>query len=149
MENKEVPPNVNVTLDRPSPSAEKLPAKAFPCPLCSCPMPIRLTRKQKPYCHCLSCMLQIFFRGKVAIDRLEKLVESGILVSGNNSPSDMAITLYNRIQMLNLQVSQLKAKRSLLFSNDDLENVISAFENEIEHLQNNLKIIADTPLRSK
>jgi hypothetical protein len=113
-------------------------------------MPIRLTgKKQKPYCHCLSCMLQIFFRGKVAIDRLRKLIESGILVSGDNSPSDMAFTLYNRIQMLHLQAGQLKAKRSLLFSNEDLENLISAFENEIAHLQDNLKTIAHPPLRKK
>ena len=150
MENKEVPPNVNVTLDQPSPQAEKPLVEWFPCPLCSSPMPIRLTgKKQKPYCHCLSCMLQIFFRGKVAIDRLRKLIGSGILVSGDNSPSDMALTLYNRIQMLHLQVGQLKAKRSLLFSNEDLENVISAFENEIAHLQDNLKTIVHPPLRKK
>lgn len=150
MENKEVPPNVNVTLDQPSPQVEKPLVEWFPCPLCSSPMPIRLTgKKQKPYCHCLSCMLQIFFRGKVAIERLRKLIESGILVSGDNSPSDMALTLYNRIQMLHLQVDQLKAKRSLLFSNEDLENVISAFQNEIAHLQDNLKTIAQPPLRKK
>jgi hypothetical protein len=112
-------------------------------------MPIRLTRKQKPYGHCLSCMLQIFFRGKAAIDRLGKLIESGILVSGDNSASDMALTLYNRIQMLSLQASQLKAKRSILFSNDDLENLISAFENEIERLKENLKAIAHKPVRNK
>jgi hypothetical protein len=150
MENKEAPPNVNVTLGQPSQLAEPLPVETFPCPLCSSPMSIRLTRKkQKPYCHCLSCMLQIFFRGKVAIDRLRKLVESGILVSGDNSPSDMALTLYNRIQMLHLQVSQLKEKRNLLFLNEDLENVISAFEMEIANLQDNLKTIVHKPLRDK
>ena len=150
MENKEVPPNVNVTLGQPSPQAEKPLVEWFPCPLCSSPMPIRLTgKKQKPYCHCLSCMLQIFFRGKVAIDRLRKLIESGILVSGDNSPSDMALTLYNRIQMLNLQVNQLKAKRNVLFSNEDLENVISAFEIELAGLQYNLKQIVHTDSREK
>jgi hypothetical protein len=150
VENKEVPPNVNVTLDGLGQPAETQPVETFPCPLCSSSMPIRLTRKkQKPYCHCLSCMLQIFFRGKVAMDRLRKLIESGILVSGNNSPSDVALTLYNRIQMLHLQVGQLKAKRSLLFSNEDLENVISAFEMEIVNLQDNLKTIAHKPLRYK
>ena len=141
--------NVNVTLGTPSSPAEKQLGKDFPCPLCSSPMPIRITRKQKPYCHCLSCMLQIFFRGKVAVERLEKLIESGILVCGSNSPANMAITLYNRIQMLNLQVNQLKAKRNVLFSNEDLENVISAFEIELAGLQYNLKQIVHTDSREK
>jgi uncharacterized small protein (DUF1192 family) len=92
-------------------------------------------------------MLQIFFRGRVAIDRLEELIESGILASGSDSPADVAITLYNRIQMLHLEVDQLKAKRSLLFSNEDLENVISAFENEIAELQNKLKQIVHPSCR--
>jgi hypothetical protein len=147
--NKEVSSNVNVTLGQPSPEAETPPVEWFPCPLCNSPMPVRLTgKKRKPYCQCLSCMLQIFFRGKVAIARLRKLIASGILVSGDNSPSDMALTLYNRIQMLNLQVGQLREKSSLLFSNDDLENVISAFENEIANLQDKLKTIVH-PLRNK
>ncbi|HKE06271.1 MAG TPA: hypothetical protein VKB48_00515 [Candidatus Acidoferrum sp.] len=141
--------NVNVTLGRPGPPAEKLLGKCFPCPVCTSPMPIRLTRKQKPYCHCLSCMLQIFFRGKVAIDRLGELLDSGILASGSDSPADMAITLYNRIQMLSLQIDQLKAKRSLLFSNQDLENVISVFENEIAELQYNLEQIVHVGSREK
>lgn len=86
-------------------------------------------------------MLQIFFRGKKSISRLVELTESGILASGNNSPSDMAITLYNRIEMLNLQANQLKAKRDFLIANDDLENVITAIENEIAALRNNLQQI--------
>jgi hypothetical protein len=150
MENEEVPPNVNVTLGQPRPQAETPPVEWFPCPLCGSPMPVRLTgKKQKPYCHCLSCMLQIFFRGKVAIDRLRKLIASGILVSGDNSSSNMALTLYNRIQMLKLQVRDLMEKRSLLFSNEDLESVISAFENEIEQLRGNLKTTARKSLRNK
>ncbi len=150
MGNKDFPSNVNVTLGRASPQAETLPVEWFPCPLCGSPMPVRLTgKKQKPYCHCLSCMLQIFFRGKVAIDRLRKLIASGILVSGDNSSSNMALTLYNRIQMLKLQASQLKEKRSLLFSNEDLESVISAFETEIAQLQENLKTTARKSLRNK
>ena len=87
--------NVNVTLGLSGSIGEKLLGKEFPCPLCGASMPIRLTRKQKPYCHCLSCMLQLFFRGKIAIHRLEKMIESGILISGDNSSIDMAITLYN------------------------------------------------------
>jgi hypothetical protein len=141
--------NVNVTLGLPGLRGEKLLGKEFPCPLCGASMPIRLTCKQKPYCHCLSCMLQIFFRGKIAISRLEKIIESGILISGNNSSIDVAITLYNRVRLLKTQKMQLENKRSLLFSDDDLENAILVIQNEIQRLQNNLKSMAQSNPRGK
>jgi uncharacterized Zn finger protein len=141
--------NVNVTLGLSGSSGEKLLGKEFPCPLCGASMPIRLTRKQKPYCHCLSCMLQLFFRGKIAIHRLEKMIESGILISGDNSSPDMAITLYNRVRLLKTQKLQLEEKRSLFFSDDDLESTISFIQNEIQRLQNNLQNIAQSIPREK
>ena len=51
VENKEVPPNVNVTLDQPSLQAEKPLVEWFPCPLCSSPMPIRLTGRKQLHSH--------------------------------------------------------------------------------------------------
>jgi len=94
-------------------------------------------------------MLQIFFRGKIAISRLEKIIESGILISGNNSSIDVAITLYNRVRLLKTQKMQLENKRSLLFSDDDLENAILVIQNEIQRLQNNLKSMAQSNPRGK
>jgi hypothetical protein len=49
-----------------------------------------------PYCHCSPCALQAFFRGKLAIQRLTEVIESGILMSGGDSSSAKAITLDNR-----------------------------------------------------
>ena len=33
----------------------------------------------KPYCHCSSCVLQIFYRGKLAIQRLTDVIELATL----------------------------------------------------------------------
>jgi hypothetical protein len=47
------------------------------------------------------------------------------------------------------EIETLRRLFILLFSNEDLENVISAFENEIAHLQDNLKTIVHKSLRNK
>ena len=134
--------NVNITLARPSASANKLLGKEFPCPLCGSSMPIRITRKGKPYCHCNSCVLQLFFRGKASIRCLQEIIDSGILVCGKDSAADLAVTLYNRIQLLKTQKIQLEKKRGLFRSDQDLENAILAVEQEIKSVQRNLKKIA-------
>jgi hypothetical protein len=92
--------NVNVTLGLSGSGRECLLGKEFPCPACGAAMPVRLTFKKKPYCHCSSCVLQIFFRGKLAIQRLEEIIKSGVLISGSDSATDHAVSLYNRLQML-------------------------------------------------
>jgi hypothetical protein len=57
-------------------------------PVCGTAMPVCLTFKKKPYCHCSSWVLQIFFRGKLAIQRLEKIMKSGVSISGTDSAAD-------------------------------------------------------------
>ena len=142
MANEQESDNVNITLAHPNAPAAKLLGKEFPCPLCGSSMPIRITRKGKPYCHCNSCVIQLFFRGKASIQRLQEIIESGILVCGKDSAADLAVTLYNRIQLLKTQKIQLEKKRGLLRSDHDLENAISALEKEIRSVQRNLKKIA-------
>ena len=44
----------------------------FPCPLCQRELKIEISKKQKPYCVCLDCGIQLFVRGKEGISRLEK-----------------------------------------------------------------------------
>ena len=85
MANKRHLTNVNVTLAASDTDNGKLLGKEFPCPVCGAAMLIRLTFKQKPYCHCSSCVLQIFFRGKLAIQRLSEVIDSGVLISGSDS----------------------------------------------------------------
>lgn len=134
--------NVNVTLGLSGSGREWLLGKEFPCPVCGAAMPVRLTFKKKPYCHCSSCVLQIFFRGKLAIQRLEEIIKSGVLISGSDSVTDHAVSLYNRLQMLKTQKLRLEEKRALFFSDDDLEKTILVFKNEIERVQNCLRNIA-------
>ena len=45
----------------------------FPCPLCRDPLPIKMTKKQKPVMTCDSCGVQLFVRYPKGIERLEKL----------------------------------------------------------------------------
>ena len=142
MANEQESGNVNITLAHPNAPAGKLLGKEFPCPLCGSSMAIRITRKGKPYCHCNSCVIQLFFRGKTSIQRLQEIIDSGILVCGKDSAADLALTLYNRIQLLKTQKIQLEKKRGLLRSDHDLENAISAVEKEIRSVQRNLKKIA-------
>jgi hypothetical protein len=85
--------NVNLTLGLLGPGDRSLLGKQFPCPVCGAAMLVRLTFKQKPYCHCSSCVLQIFFRGKLAIHRLETIIESGILIYGGDSTTDNAVSI--------------------------------------------------------
>jgi len=87
-------------------------------------------------------MIQLFFRGKASIQRLQEIIDSGILVCGKDSAADLAVTLYNRIQLLKTQKIQLEKKRRLLRSDHDLQNAISAVEKEIRSVQRNLRKIA-------
>ena len=94
----------------------------------------------KPDCHCSSCVLQIFFRGKLAIQRLEEIMKSAVFISGSDSTTDThAVNLYNRLQMLKTQKLHLEEKRTLFISDDDLEKTILVFRNEIERVQNCLR----------
>jgi len=44
----------------------------FPCPVCKRDLDIRVSKKQKPYCVCTDCGVQLFVRGKRGIARFEK-----------------------------------------------------------------------------
>lgn len=46
--------------------------KVFPCPLCQKELEIKISKKQKPYCVCIDCGIQLFIRGKEGISRLAK-----------------------------------------------------------------------------
>jgi len=49
----------------------------FPCPVCTKPLEVRLTKKDKPYVTCDPCGVQLFIRGPVGIQEFERLVERG------------------------------------------------------------------------
>ncbi len=120
-------PNVNVTL----PPADWYLEKRFPCPLCGSSLQIRVARTQKPYCHCDPCGIQLFFRGRNGIERLQKLVSSGALAEG----SHRATVLYNRLEQLKKQRSELENRQGIVFRDRDRDSVIRALENEIESVR--------------
>ena len=53
------------------------PGKTIDCFLCGGRVEIKLTKKRRPYFHCLRCYLQCFVRGDEGIQRLAKLIEGG------------------------------------------------------------------------
>jgi hypothetical protein len=49
----------------------------FPCPICSQPLVVKLTKKDKPYLICDPCGVQIFVRGPTGIHEFKRLLERG------------------------------------------------------------------------
>jgi hypothetical protein len=70
-------PNVNVTLAPAGTAFPEILGKELPCPLCGEGLPILISKRNKPYCTCNSCGIQIFVRGKAGIARLRQLALAG------------------------------------------------------------------------
>jgi len=129
--------NVNVTLDKKrqdSPFA----GRVFPCCICSANLDIRLSKRGKPYCTCVQCGIQIFFRGKSGIRRLTEILNSNNFAYGTASETAPAIILYRRIAQMRAQKTDLEAKQGLIIRDADLENTIRVVDNEIKCAQREL-----------
>jgi predicted RNA-binding Zn-ribbon protein involved in translation (DUF1610 family) len=50
-------------------------ASSFPCPVCSIPREVKITKKQKPYITCDSCGIQLFVRGPVGVASFNRLLD--------------------------------------------------------------------------
>lgn len=111
--------------------AEKFQGKNFPCPLCNLALPLQISVKQKPYCVCYACGIQLFFRGKNGIARLLRMVGSAPQLLSGDSKADLAVRLFARLQALKNQRDQLKEKQGLFRIDRDLQNAISVIEVEI------------------
>jgi len=46
------------------------------CFLCGKFIPVKLTRKERPYFQCLDCYMQCFIRGEKGLKRLRKFLKS-------------------------------------------------------------------------
>ena len=138
MRSNSQPANVNITLDGSDKRQNIMVGKFFPCPVCGTSLGIRIARTQKPYCVCNDCGIQIFFRGKTGISRLNKILENEILIAGNDSNASIATVLFNRIQHLKRQKADLEVKQGLIIRDPDLKNAIRAVDNEIERVQGEL-----------
>ena len=49
--------------------------KSVPCFLCKRELEVRLSKKNRPYCICHDCLIQIFIRGERGINRLAQLIQ--------------------------------------------------------------------------
>jgi len=47
----------------------------FPCPICTHPREVRITKKKKPYVVCDPCGIQLFVRGPAGIAALDRLLD--------------------------------------------------------------------------
>jgi hypothetical protein len=149
MKNKALGTNVNITLGDSEIRAKDMAGELFPCPLCGLSLSIRIARTQKPYCVCIDCGIQLFIRGKTGISRLQKIIENDLLIAGKDSNASLASVLFNRIQYLKMQRSDLEAKQGLIIRDPDLENAIRAVDNEIERVQGELENLARKNSREK
>ncbi|PYX31927.1 MAG: hypothetical protein DMG77_05205 [Acidobacteria bacterium] len=108
--------------------------KPFPCPVCNMGLRLKISRKQKPYCMCLECGIQIFFRGQEGIKRLHKMIRSEEAVATEFNGPARAVFLYNRLQGLRRQRGHLTDKQGMHFLDSDLRKVVKALDAEIERV---------------
>jgi transcription elongation factor Elf1 len=47
----------------------------FPCPVCTRPREVKMTKKRKPYLICDPCGIQLFVRGPAGIAAFERLLD--------------------------------------------------------------------------
>lgn len=142
LEPKDPQGNVNVTLSPLEAALKELTDKEFPCPLCGAGLPIRASKRKKPYFTCNLCGVQIFVRGKSGIKRLNEMANSGILVSGKKDSASHGINLLNRLEQLKLQRDELNGKRGIIFTDENVENAIRIVDVEIEKIESELARIA-------
>lgn len=134
--------NINVTLSHGPASPDDWAGLEFPCPLCGALVPILKSKRGKPYCTCNSCGVQIFVRGKVGITRLGEMAIAGIQFPGKEKSTFRGIALYNYLERLKLQKRALEQKNGIIFSDENVENVIQIVDAEIKKVEGELAAIA-------
>ena len=113
--------------------------KPFPCPVCNMGLCLKISRKQKPYCMCLECGIQIFFRGQAGIKRLHEIIRSEEAVAAEFNGPARAVSLHNRLQGLKRQRDRLEEKQGMVFRDSDTDKLIEALDAEIERVRSELK----------
>jgi len=113
--------------------------KPFPCPLCGVALPVRISQKEKPYCVCNDCGIQLFFRGKVGIKRLQIMLQAVEPIQDEYLGTPAVIALYNRLETLKKQRDELEAKQGIIFRNKTLDDVIAALDGEIKGVESAIR----------
>lgn len=130
--------NVNVTLGVTDQAARR----TFPCPLCGAGLDLRETRRQKPYCICNACGVQLFFRGKKGIARLRALDDRQQFVKSAQASTSAALATFEMLERLRAQRETLVSRRPLIFADNHLENAILAIDREIARVETRLDALA-------
>jgi hypothetical protein len=130
----------NVTLELPAAVAPPNPflGASFPCCLCSVSLEVKRSKKNKPYCTCLECGIQIFFRGKLSISRLITILELNKSCGGSSPKTVQGLILWNKINQLKEKKTELQAKQGLIIVDRDLDNLIRTVDNELKSFQREL-----------
>jgi hypothetical protein len=113
--------------------------KPFPCPVCNTDLWLKISSKQKPYCMCLECGIQIFFRGQAGIKRLYEMIRSEEAVAAEFDGPARAISLYHRLQYLKRQKQHLEDKQGIFFRDPVRDKVIKSLDVEIELVRSELE----------
>ena len=100
---------------------------------------LKISRKEKPYCMCLDCGIQIFFRGQAGINRLRQMIRSEEAVAAEFNGPARAISLYNRLQGLKRQKEHLNEKGRMVFLDPDHRRVVKALDAEIARIRTELE----------
>lgn len=74
----------------------------YPCPVCRKDLDIRISKKQKPYCVCQDCGVQLFIRGKRGVSRFSQMTGFKREVFSGLSALDL--------QWVEKRLSELKAE---------------------------------------
>ena len=129
--------------------SDEMRGKPFPCPVCGMALAIEISKRQKPYCTCFVCGLQLFFRGKTGIRRLHELLRAEKPLAPETMVSNQGMALYNRLATLKKQRAELEEKQGLIFKDRDLANAITTLDAEIGRLQSELERIGKKAEKSK
>ena len=124
------------TASKPRPEFD---GKPFPCPLCGVALPVRISQKEKPYCVCNDCGIQLFFRGKVGIKRLQIMLQAAEPIPDEYLGTTIVVALYNRLETLKKQKDDLEAKKGIIFRNQTLDDAIAAIDGEIKGVESAIR----------
>jgi DNA-directed RNA polymerase subunit RPC12/RpoP len=114
----------------------------FPCCLCSAALDVRISIRNKPYCICHECGVQIFFRGKSGIAKLNELIGTLKYANPQRTLPIRAVILFSDIENLRRQKGELEAKQGLISADPDLTIAIHAVDNQIKRVQRELRKIS-------
>jgi len=112
--------------------------KSLPCPVCNAALRLKQSRKAKPYCMCLDCGIQIFFRGRIGIARLRKIIASEKAIAAEFDAPARAVFLYQRLQELKHRKNILEGEQGLIFRDKDRDRVIAALDREMGRVRKEL-----------